>query len=84
MSKADKMFEKLGYKKKENKELGFFEYTQKDTATSDLSISFEFVSKTIMCAIYEKGITHSRALAINTKELQAINEKIKELGWFDE
>lgn len=84
MSKADKMFEELGYRKKENKEMGFLEYTQKDTATSDLSISFEFVSKTIMCAIYKENEVHSIPLAINPKELQAINEKCKELGWFDE
>jgi hypothetical protein len=84
MSKADKMFEELGYRKKESKKMGFLEYTQKDTATSDLCISFEFVSKTIMCAIFEKGIIDSRALAINTKELQAINEKCKEIGWLDE
>ena len=81
MSKADEMFKELGYKKKENKELKFLEYTQEDTETTELVISFELYSRTIMCAIYEKGITHSRALAINTKELQAINEKCKELKW---
>jgi hypothetical protein len=78
MSKADEMFKELGYKKKE---LGFefTEYIQEDDETTDLVISFDATSRTIMCGLFEKGIINSRALAINTKELQAINEKCKEL-----
>lgn len=81
MSKADKMFEELGYTKRESKEMEYIEYIQKDTDESILSISFEGTSKTIMTGIYVKNIGASRALAINVKELQAINEKVKELGW---
>jgi hypothetical protein len=83
MSKADEIFKELGYKKKE---LGFefTEYIQKENEVTDLVISFDATSRTIMCGLFEKGITHSRALAINCKELQAINEKCKELGWLYE
>lgn len=70
MSKADKMFEKLGYKKKdtywkEDKQIPFIEYS-----TDEISIEFSIGTKHIM-------ITN----LINMQELQAINEKVKELGW---
>ena len=86
MSEADKLFEELKYKKKENKAMGFIEYTFQNTnrdtiAFCSASISFDIPSKTIMTAIYEKGEVRSRALAFNIKELQAINAKCKELGW---
>lgn len=78
MSKADKMFEKLGYKKKEFG-FTFIEYIQEDDETTDLVISFDVTSRTIMCGLFKEGTIHSRALAINCKELQAINEKCREL-----
>ena len=81
MSKADEMFSDLGYEKIECKEMGFLEYTQKDTEVTTLCISFTNFSKTIMCAIYKENEVHSIPLAINPKKLQAINEKVKELGW---
>lgn len=73
MSKADEMFEKLGYEKHETtwKEEGkkhFVEYNSDDT-----QIQFSLDTKHIL-------ITN----IINLQELQAINEKVKELGWLDE
>ena len=70
MSKADEMFEKLGYIKKEtswkeeNKK-HFVEYNSNDT-----QIQFSIDTKHVL-------ITN----ILNMKELQAINEKCKELNW---
>ena len=74
MSKADKMFEELGYEKTEygksricySKELDFEGYCI-------LAIWFDRVTKSI------KVNGH-----YSMQELQAINEKCKELEWLDE
>ena len=73
MSKADKMFEKLDYKKEyvkweEDNAIHYISYSTNDTV-----IEFLLDSKYI-------DITN----IININELKAINEKCKELGWFDE
>lgn len=70
MSKADEMFEELGYAKeettwKEDNKKHFVEYNSNDT-----QIQFSIDTKHIL-------ITN----ILNIKELQAINEKCKELGW---
>ena len=67
---ADEMFEELGYKIKETtwKEDGkkhFIEYNSNDT-----QIQFSLDTKHIL-------ITN----ILNSKELQAINKKVEELGW---
>ena len=76
MSKADKMFEELGYFVKKEKNIcnnkcisyinGFLE-----------KIEFDIVNKGITCETLSTGMS----LPINLQELQAINEKVKELGW---
>lgn len=73
MSKADEMFEKLGYKKNEHN----YAITGKVISyeSDDLSpIDFVFQSEEIK-------IWH---ITINIELLQAINEKCKELRWLDE
>ena len=72
MSKADKMFEELGYSKRietiENGKLIMTEYNQDD--------KYEIGFKEITKEIFLDGFS-----AIEFKELQAINQKVKELGW---
>ena len=82
--KADKMFEELGYKKITKNFYNYMEYTKKENKDTDLVISFDGQSKTFMCAIYPFNEIKSRSLATNMEELQAINQKCKELGWLDE
>lgn len=71
MSKADKMFEELGYKKEENDK--GIRYIEKGRILGDnfnFEIFFAKISKLVGCT----GL-------ITMQELQAINEKVKELGW---
>lgn len=68
MSKADKMFEELGYCIDENEERIIYD-------NCDNNIIFEFKYKTI---------SFDNCICINIRLLQAINEKVKELGWLDE
>ena len=72
MSKADEMFEKLGYTIIDRLKNGI-EYFNDENESIGL---FDYES----CG---KRITHSRFEGISMKELQAINEKVKELGWYE-
>lgn len=68
MSKADKMFEELGYKKNfEDKYRANYEHSV------ETIINFDKDVKTLR--IYNNSI--------DMQELQAINEKCKELGWLE-
>lgn len=73
MSKADEMFEKLGYKKIENK----LQITYVDNISS---IQFLLNYKKIEYH-FLRGCTYR---VQNMEELQVINLKCKELGWLDE
>ena len=73
MSKADKLFEELGYTDIDRLKNGI-EYFDEENESIGL---FDFES----CG---KRITHSRFEGISMEELKAINEKCKELGWLDE
>lgn len=73
MSKADEMFEKLGYKKKYHiveDEVILIGYTQFDEPVDECSIMFLKKAKRLMAMNW-----------VTINELQAINEKVKELGW---
>lgn len=70
MSKADEMFEELGYEKIEEKD--YIAYIE-DSEDSMFRIEIYFHLDNKKVQIYN---------AISLKELQAINEKCKELGWF--
>ena len=69
MSKADEMFEELGYEKQ-------YEGTYK---RGNQTIVFYFDSKEV--AIYKKDENGIGIDFIDMQELQAINEKVKELKW---
>ena len=74
MSKADEMFEKLGYKKEEN---------QFSTSYKKDNYEICFTKKIVRTVIYGniEGMQHQYPKKIYMQELQAINEKVKELGW---
>lgn len=72
MSKADKMFEKLGYEKIYEDDL----FTQYDGKVTNIEISKNEV------LINKK--TKYKTVILTRPELQAINLKCKELGWLDE
>lgn len=67
MTNADNMFYSLGYEKEENFKVGY--YCCKGSYNT---IDFYYEEKTI-----------SLNGDFNMQELKAINEKVKELGWYD-
>ena len=71
MSKADEMFEELGYKKEylENEET---EAYIEDIEPSTFRTEIYFHKDKWLIGIHTN---------VNMQELQAINEKVKELGW---
>ena len=74
---ADEMFEKLGYKMKQK---GFYiEYCKKNNSVKEEYV-ISFMMETVMATLYTDGYL-KRPLALEIAELQAINEKVKELGW---
>lgn len=74
MSKADKMFKKLGYSK--NTFRDYLNYIQLDEKGDIMSIGFDYNKK----GVFIRYETHDYP-GISMQELQAINEKCKELGW---
>ena len=76
MSKADTLFDSLGYKKKHHiveDEVILIGYTKYDEPVDECSIMFLKKAKRLMAMNW-----------ITINELQAINLKVKELGWLDE
>lgn len=81
MKTADEMFEKLGYKKKGKEGKGcYIEYIKKEKSIDEEYV-ISFVMKTVMATLY-KGLLR-KPLALEVSELEAINEKCKELGWVE-
>ena len=79
MSKADKMFEKLEFRKILDTDIDTL-YRFKKRLMGDLiihNILFTKVSK----LIFSYGTDIDQTCAIGIEELQAINEKVKELHW---
>lgn len=102
MSKADEMFEELGYKKTENhqekaipegnwwttQDNPYIKYTgvmEKDGVRSSMFIEFMTDSKLIQLGASESGKNYHvfRNPLLNINDIKAINEKVKELGWYD-
>lgn len=73
MSKADGMFEKLGYKKylDSNDNIEFYKY-EDGLLRNDTLILIRFYAK-------HKKVWKNEEMSM--EELQAINEKVKELEW---
>ncbi len=74
MSKADEMFEKLGYEIiiNSNTTLNY----EKEGQYMDKEIVFELLDKSISA-----GYGTGENCHITMQELQAINQKVKELDW---
>ena len=103
MSKADEMFEELGYKKYDNhpedeiieenkwvtQDCRVIEYTQCKTIKGifyTMFIRFHTVGNVVEIGANERRegyreIGRYRNPILNIQELQAINEKVKELKW---
>jgi hypothetical protein len=75
MSKADKMFKDLGYKKDEEP-LDFF-----GEMIPYINFRDEICFRTISFNLKRKTINMTCVNENYEKVLQAINEKVKELGW---
>lgn len=78
---ADKMFEELGYKKT----ITGFEiarYRKEFKLKGARNIIFSIDKEICVCEENEKGLAVNRDY-FNMQELQAINQKCKELGWLD-
>lgn len=82
MSKADEMFEKLEFKKILDDDIEVvYKFDKRLMGDRCIQhIMFSRVSK----IIFSYGIDVEQNCGIGLKELQAINEKCKELGWLDE
>ena len=79
MSKADEMFEELGYKKDDNDENSYFNVITPFKHESDITFidGDIIISKTS----YDKnGNLENDTVYLNKEILQAKNEKVKELG----
>lgn len=79
ISKADEMFEKLGYKKNQITD-EFINYSKKELrykSQKECEICINF-------NCYDKDLAIKNKQFFCLKELQAINEKVKELGWLNE
>lgn len=74
MSKADEMFDELGYKK-QNLDFVFSRFWQ-EWENKDLEKTFSFNTEHEFLEV-----TDENRYGITFSELQAINEKCKELGW---
>jgi hypothetical protein len=82
MSKADEMFEKLEYKKQWVEDENEMELYKKEYFDKDF-IEIVFDKTHYLLNIRTENISQYKTITsiLNIKELQAINEKMKELGW---
>ena len=79
MSKADKVFDDLNYKKVNENENG--------CAFDFMGLGFIYIRVLAETKEYDKiivGRTGLEPVGVNTSEHLAIHEKMKELGWIDE
>ena len=81
MSKADTMFEELGYKKEEENDK-YVLYLSEKSLWRQRKIRFWKDEKVIFNDLLEDDKVVS-SVQIGIEELQAINEKCKELGWIE-
>lgn len=84
MSKADEMFKELGYEKKNQLDIygniwGDLFYNTKNM----INISFDYEGR-LVCTYIKCDDDKEQPAYITMQELQAINKKVKELGWLNE
>lgn len=79
MSKADEMFEELGYEKREDTIFNIEKFV-KIIGKTKYCIAFDHFCRRISVFTFEDS---ERRKNISMQELQAINEKVKELRWLE-
>jgi hypothetical protein len=95
MSKADKLFNKCGYIKTEEEtfksEIEKIEYRKKYYDDVNIFIKIIeifnprfYINPYIEVTKINKEILYKESFDLSIQELEAINKKIKELGWLDE
>lgn len=83
MSKADKMFEELGYKKED---YGYkLIYTKTDSEEQENYIITIMLESKLIFTEIDDGCDEleRRCFGLQIQELQAINEKCKEMKWIE-
>lgn len=83
MSEADKMFEELGYKKIYDKD-NTVVYVNNEMLEIQFDITYKSIDISKDTGEEVFGNTIYDSVSIKLDDLQAINEKCKELGWLDE
>ena len=78
MSEADKMFEELGYKKEFYIRKNGEKYGEYHINKYNEVISFDYEGKQVCC---HETCAEGDSIYFNMGELQAINQKCKELRW---
>lgn len=82
MSKADEMFNKLNYKSIRNKAMVWFQKRLNVSTVKDIVFLLQSKKVYVETSYYDKKGTLKKVEGIiEIEELQAINEKVKELGW---
>ena len=83
MSKADEMFEKLGYCNENQTSTDCIEYEKPDlnVQNKEYFIVLNLIDNTIIKTLYDWENDKEYPSEITLQELQAINEKVKEMQW---
>ena len=85
MSKADEMFERLGYEKSTDKRREQYKKILYFNGYKIITtINFYLLDKNLSTQSYNDTIQQKVDTNFETEEMIAINEKVKELGWLDE
>lgn len=79
---ADELFEKLGFKKviDDDKEI---KYQYKETLMGDKIVHTIQIAKIGKIIFSYRSDENHQVMGFSKKELQAINAKVKELGWVE-
>lgn len=80
------MFEELGYEKQCDKDdserfITFIKYL--NLSNRRVAISFDCWQESISATYFDDDYEYEEPYYFNMQELQAINEKCKELGWLE-
>ena len=81
MSKADEIFEELGYEKIDHPKRIYIIYRSNCGNKTIEKITFHKLFYKVEVYFYSKEDRCEMIKPISMQELQAINEKVKELGW---
>jgi len=86
VSKADEMFEDLGYKKVHDNKFQIV-YRKNESFLDESFLDEDFDFRIVFAKIPKFVFSENEqggAVGLEARVLQAINEKVKELGWLDE